>query len=452
MARRVVLSSALLALAPSGCAPLYLRPGVQMETNNHGQEIIIGEGSKAIQFRSTIDLRPHLDKLGKMYDLITELNNLIPSWPVRKVEISENNDGEHKIENNDHLIIVKLQPGYLEVTTHEMGHAIFKVHLGGRSNTAASYTIAFQENLWQRIYYFSLGNENFTLLRDSNYGQRKSVNVCRDGGLNRLLHFENIGHPWDNATELFASSAMIYRWHAEELLKIILDPGTSTEKKRLGIAVWVYLRDKIFNGRYYSASDPFKGISIKDIDITDNELDFVLRFLLKSEESCANAFYYPRTSFYGRPEIYFIRPALEENRNGIIVNLLNDEDPKVREKMIDAISFPFEDPPEFSGDIFEPLLNKMAINDPDEKVRRSARLCLRTNKKWRAKYLIMDLNDPNSDIRQEAISRIDFGKDDDETVKKLMPHLIRLAAGDPNHMVRYHAADALEKLRRALGR
>ena len=79
MARRVMLSSALLAMAPSSCAPIQLRPGVQMETNNHGQEIIIGEGNKAIQFRSTIDLRPHLDKLGKMYDMITELNPLIPA-------------------------------------------------------------------------------------------------------------------------------------------------------------------------------------------------------------------------------------------------------------------------------------------------------------------------------------------------------------------------------------
>ncbi|MFA4966907.1 MAG: hypothetical protein WC624_01645 [Candidatus Margulisiibacteriota bacterium] len=459
MARRVVLSSALLALVPSGGASLYLRPGIQMEINNHGQEIIIGEGSKAIQFNSTTRLDPHLDKLGKMYDLITELNTPILSWPVRKVTISDDNSGEYKIENNDHLLIAKLRTDYLETTAHEMGHAIFLVKLGGQISprSEVDYSFAIKDRLWQKIYYLSLGKEGFMLVSDSNYHQDKSVIKCQKNGNDVTMEAKNVGHPWDNADELFASSVMTYRLHADELLETILDPGISAEKKRLGVAIWVYLRDKIFNGKYFSINDPFKGISIKDINIADEELHSVLRLLLKKDGmSCDNAFYYPLAVYYG-PEVYFIGPALRENRNWIIeelVSFLKDEDPDVRKKMVSIINFLAENAPQFPGEIFEPLLQNLAIGDPVKEVRDSAKYALHWNKKWGVKYLIIDLNNPDPKVREFAAWTIKLAIElhgiDAITAGKYMPYLIRLETNDPDEKVRLVAATTLEELRRAL--
>ena len=200
-------------------------------------EVVFGVGDKKITFILEKGVNLDLDvceKLLQIYNLISELNEIIPSRKIREVEITAK--GDTLYNGYVHTLQIKLDESFLEYTAHEMGHAI--------------YAILFDESkdeVWQKIYYLSLGYETCELVDDSNY-------IDKD---------DNYGHPHDNASELFASSLMVYRLHADKLLEKIKDPNADKEAQKRGKLIFAYMRDKVFKGKVFSKNDPVPKQSFK---------------------------------------------------------------------------------------------------------------------------------------------------------------------------------------------
>ncbi len=197
-------------------------------------------------------------RLSGVYSLIAELNTLMPFLPVMKMEIL---DIAGTVEGGyigaAHKLLITLNNHVLDTVAHEMGHAIFRVKLGGEAGTPDKH-IAVKDKIWQKIYYLSLGYRSYEIVDDSNY--IKGAIVKKDG----------TGHPFDSANELFASAIMAYRLHPKEFIKNILDPDTNERARRLGKLLFCYLRDNIFSGKVFGGiTDPFQreSFEIKDEDI-----------------------------------------------------------------------------------------------------------------------------------------------------------------------------------------
>lgn len=216
-------------------------PGLP-ELNN----VVIGERNARVTFTpetvlgrvSPINLQENCDKLVKIYDLINELNTMIPSRPIRGVAIVRQfTDSEY--HSYDHRLDIALDENYLETTAHEMGHAIFSVLLGG--NGTEDHNLAVKDELWQKIYYLSLGSESYEIVDDSNYYGEDSP--------------EAAGHPYDDASELFASALAVYRLYPDRFLENLSNPETPEETLRVGRLIYEFMRDKIFTGRTFSERD-----------------------------------------------------------------------------------------------------------------------------------------------------------------------------------------------------
>ena len=229
-----------------------------------GNMVTIGKGDKKITFEISewIDMKnvgeSDYQKLIQMYNLIAELNEIMPSKKVKKVTITSRGDGCYVIGgyiSERHEINIPLGASFLETTTHEMGHAIFRVLLGGNVKSADKFD-AVKDKLWQKIYYLSLGFKNYEIVDDSNYIRRPDC----------------IGHPYDNAGELFASSVMAYRLHPDRFIENILDPDTDEKTREVGKLIFLYLRDKIFSSKVFSKSDPFESESIEPVKIENAEI------------------------------------------------------------------------------------------------------------------------------------------------------------------------------------
>ncbi len=259
-----------------------------------GKVISIGEGSQKIVFRSKKRIDKEIGKLKQIYKLVSELNAYIPSMPVQKVVIIEKGGYYYP---KDHKIGIPLASDFLDTVAHEMGHAIFRVRL-------------VKDELWKKIYYLSLGDKNYEILKDFYYG--KSLDT-------------NAGHPWDNADELFASSFAIYRLHPDTFIKTLLDPNTKKSRLRFGKLIFLYLRDKIFNGRIFSESPPFPQESVGEI----------------KEEEILTALYKSLTA-YERYNIFSTaKNILLQNKKWLIQTLLknlNDNDSRARRAALVAIS------------------------------------------------------------------------------------------------------------------
>lgn len=115
---------------------------------------------------------------------------------------------------------------------HEMGHGIFEK---GFAN----------DREWNRIFEFSLGGNHHLIVDDSSYIE----GACYDAS----------GHPYDNPTELFASSVQAYFLNADQFVAFIQNPQTAPPMKAFGKLVWSYMRDRLFGGHVFTAdgTDPF---------------------------------------------------------------------------------------------------------------------------------------------------------------------------------------------------
>ena len=183
------------------------------------------------------------------YDLIVnEINALIPQRPVSVVADYRTGDCRGYYSTSSHQVVIEggVRANGPDTIVHEMGHAVFRVLTHFDPRTGRS-----QDELWRKIYAFSLTANNFELVRDSRY--RGELKICY-GRIER----NKIGHPWENESELFASSFMVYRQYPDEFVEKITARDASRENRAFGRLVFVYLRDKVFNGRTFSKTDPFK--------------------------------------------------------------------------------------------------------------------------------------------------------------------------------------------------
>lgn len=138
--------------------------------------------------------------------------------------------------------------------THEMGHYFYQQRIDREcDNLTLVYSLEsdqlkddprapiLKERL-QQLYQQALLADAGLIFSDSTY-----EHSCME-----------MGHPWDNADEFFASSFKNFILHADELATNINRPETPPEVKAYAIEMWKFLRDEVFytvfteNGR-----DPF---------------------------------------------------------------------------------------------------------------------------------------------------------------------------------------------------
>lgn len=116
--------------------------------------------------------------------------------------------------------------------SHEMMHGIF-------------HSMGFAEDAdWRSIYHLSLGRKNYEIFDDSNYLAGRP---------------DYYGHPYDNASEAFASAGTAYYFKADLFAAYIRNPQTPEAMRLTGKAAWCFLRDRVFDGEVFTADgiDPF---------------------------------------------------------------------------------------------------------------------------------------------------------------------------------------------------
>ncbi|MCX5727152.1 MAG: HEAT repeat domain-containing protein [Candidatus Saganbacteria bacterium] len=214
--------------------------------------VTIGSGERKIAFEGEIK-ETNPKKIMQIHDLVAELNEIIPSNKIHKVKIVQDIGGLYSLDDPN---MVSVSTDFINTTAHEMGHAIFHVLLEKK------------DPLWQRIYYLSLEFKSYEIVDDSNYADLSDI----------------YGHPFDSANELFASSLAAYTLNSEKFLKYILDPDTGEETRKIGKSIFIYLRDKIFNGKVYSRDDPFKMEHLDLDEISDEEISNSLCNALASSD------------------------------------------------------------------------------------------------------------------------------------------------------------------------
>ncbi|HKX13041.1 MAG TPA: hypothetical protein VJP40_07805, partial [bacterium] len=118
--------------------------------------------------------------------------------------------------------------------THETMHGVF--HSMGFAGDPG----------WRSIYHLSLGRKNYEIFDDSNYLAGRP---------------DYYGHPYDNASEAFASAGAAYYFKADLFAAYIRNPRTPEAMRLTGKAAWCFLRDRVFDGEVFTADgvDPFSG-------------------------------------------------------------------------------------------------------------------------------------------------------------------------------------------------
>ena len=98
------------------------------------------------------------------YDLIVnEINALIPQRPVSVVADYRTGDCRGYYSTSSHQVVIEggVRANGPDTIVHEMGHAVFRVLTHFDPRTGRS-----QDELWRKIYAFSLTANNFELVRD----------------------------------------------------------------------------------------------------------------------------------------------------------------------------------------------------------------------------------------------------------------------------------------------
>ncbi|MFA6170569.1 MAG: hypothetical protein WCW67_02790 [Candidatus Margulisiibacteriota bacterium] len=210
-------------------AALALMPAINVNCTKKQNIAIVSSPDLAIQKQESIR------------NLVAELNGIIPQRPVTKVKIHPCY-GHYNPETQEITVPVKTDD-YLDPVAHEMGHAIYETRL---KNTLFG-------DFWGQIYQVSLGWKNYQLLKDDSYISPASLTIIHEQCNMQW------GHGTNEPSELFASALTIYRRHSDQYLARLYLPGLPEKSRRFGKLVFLFMRDYVFDGRYFSGVDPFAG-------------------------------------------------------------------------------------------------------------------------------------------------------------------------------------------------
>jgi hypothetical protein len=193
--------------------------------------------------------REDISNIKEQYLYIKLLNSYIPGKQVRHGSVFKV-PGLSPAYLPDNSVDINIL--YPKAIVHEMGHAIY----------TAKYTKQYYDGLgnnreWIRIFSLALGGNTHEIVDDSNY------EIDQDA----------FGHPYDNGSEFFASSVSAYVLFADDFLMSILDPSTPAMMRKVGIAVFCFLRDKVFNGKVFTVDKTLHSVArnLKTPDISDEE-------------------------------------------------------------------------------------------------------------------------------------------------------------------------------------
>lgn len=235
-ARTLTVAASLLAATPVGCSTIRQVPFLSLLSTSPGKEISFG----SVTFSSSKPITAEKENIRQIHKIVSGLNSLIPSRPLAKIILTEEMMGESRYLTEYHAIIINLNsPDLLALTAHEMGHAIFRVFTDNKTLTKQDLA------LWSKIYAHSLSVGGL-VARDSYYTGNKSA-----------------GHPEDNEDELFSSAIMAYILYGDRLISF-----RSSENERVRQSteyIFVFLREKVFKGRTFSQTDPYRNVSINEI-------------------------------------------------------------------------------------------------------------------------------------------------------------------------------------------
>lgn len=285
-----VLLTTLALPSTTGCGSKpAARPVLPISiVTSHDESIVCGnrppivKRDREIQL-DTSSLSPNFPKDGlvKIKSLVGELNQYIPDHPIRTII------PESTCRGGDNLsgATIAIEDASLETTAHEVGHSVY-LDYGDRDRGIGS--------IWIKIFNVSFGHKNYNLVMDESYFDPLIIKERRAICGNDW----HAGHPWDNDSELFASSFMVYRLHPDEFLARILNPAASSENREFGKLLYVFFRNWVFHGKTFSKTDPFKDLSLCQL-LKDNRLDAMQK---KAEDSLPVE--------YSRCDNHWIRRAL----------------------------------------------------------------------------------------------------------------------------------------------
>lgn len=190
-------------------------------------------------------LNQRIETIARLIEKINKHSSIpVPDFHVYLLQIP--GFGEVDAANSIKLDI--WSPDYMSIAAHEAAHVMFT----GREPID-----------WRFIFYFSQNQLNCNIVKDSDYLHPNSEEIRNrfpsesNHPIVQSSSREDSGHPWENPTELFASSLNAYVLHADEFLARIADPSASPDRKLTGKLIYLYLRDKIFKGKSFAKTDPF---------------------------------------------------------------------------------------------------------------------------------------------------------------------------------------------------
>ncbi len=162
----------------------------QVNVSAQGQTVTIQQwGKPAVKFNfsdSKYDPKIDLDKLKTLYLQFSKLEKLNIFDKPQNVNIVIARYKLSAYEPKQNTLFCNIEkPYYLDGFVHELGHAVFNF-LTESKNT---------HPVWKNIYQYSLGDKRYKAVDDSNFIPNAS---------------DDIGHPFDNESELFASSFRAY--------------------------------------------------------------------------------------------------------------------------------------------------------------------------------------------------------------------------------------------------
>lgn len=232
------------------CSPVFTIPIYNKE--DFKEIVITSEDIKVTFFVENNESFNTPEETGKLIviaDLIRQLNSYVIGKPVLKVRILDTQEYRGEYLPGDREIVLSksvfCEEHYLHTIAHEMGHAIF-------------CSMPKDPEFWEKLHIYSLGYGRYGLVADFNYAQTAGY----------------YGHPFRNASELFASSFAAYVMHPDQLIDCMNDPGLLDSTGTMGKILYCYIRDNVFGGKFFGKDDPFKGLNAGSLagSITEEDL------------------------------------------------------------------------------------------------------------------------------------------------------------------------------------
>jgi hypothetical protein len=191
---------------------------------DHGLRQLVLLDSFEVQDKQKALLNAHrmINYAGIPPALIVEADSYVDALETMQISL------KHEAQLIDHIV------------AHEMGHLLY----GQWVSNDHALTQQFR-----KLFSLALGENRFELADDSNY----------------LPVNDLVGHPFDDPGELFASFSAAYRAKPEQLVAFINDHSTPQLTRRLGIALWCLMRDRVYQGEVFYRDDPFRRYDLAEM-------------------------------------------------------------------------------------------------------------------------------------------------------------------------------------------